>query len=62
MEGLTTADSIGVAVAGYGYWGANLARNVVAAMSTRLVGIIGSDDERKTAAKHTHTEVGGVNG
>ena len=37
MEGLTTADSIGVAVAGYGYWGANLARNVVAAMSTRLV-------------------------
>jgi predicted dehydrogenase len=37
LEG--TADPIGVALVGYGYWGANLARNIGAADNLRLVGV-----------------------
>ncbi len=52
-----SANSIGVAVVGYGYWGANLARNVVAATSTRLIGIVDADQERRIAATDTHPDV-----
>ena len=31
---------VGVAVVGYGYWGANLARNVAIAPTTHLVGVV----------------------
>jgi predicted dehydrogenase len=43
-------DPIGVAVAGYGYWGVNLARNVAAAPSTRLVGVVDADPGRRELA------------
>jgi predicted dehydrogenase len=43
-------DTIGVALVGYGYWGANLARNVDAARSLRLVGVVETDEAQRTAA------------
>lgn len=46
--------TIGVAVLGYGYWGANLARNVVAARSTELVAIVDPDPGRRAAAEQAH--------
>lgn len=42
--------SVGVAVVGFGYWGANLARNVLAAASTDLVAIVEPDGGRRAAA------------
>jgi predicted dehydrogenase len=42
---------VGVVVVGYGYWGANLARNVVAAGSTRLVAVADPDEDRRRAAE-----------
>lgn len=42
--------SVGVAVLGYGYWGANLARNVAAAAATDLVAIADPDDGQRRAA------------
>jgi len=47
-------DVIGVALAGFGYWGANLARNVVAARGTHLVGIVEADETRRKVAGETH--------
>lgn len=47
-------EGIGVVVAGFGYWGANLARNVEAVPSTELVGILESDESRREAAATTH--------
>jgi predicted dehydrogenase len=47
-------DLIGVALAGFGYWGANLARNVVAAQGTHLVGIVEADETRRDLARETH--------
>lgn len=46
--------SIGVAVVGYGYWGANLARNVLAAPTTELVGVadLGAGQRKAAAASH----------
>ena len=49
-------DSIGVALAGFGYWGANLARNVVAAPSTHLVGIAEADGTRLDLAREKHPD------
>lgn len=48
------SENLGVAVAGYGYWGANLARNVVAASSTYLVGLTDQDQESLNRAKHSY--------
>lgn len=42
--------SVGVGVLGYGYWGANLARNVVSAPSTRLVAVADQDESRRAVA------------
>lgn len=44
------SDSVRVALVGYGYWGANLARNLVAASTTDLVGVADSDESRRRAA------------
>jgi predicted dehydrogenase len=41
----------GVALVGYGYWGVNLARNLVAADTVRLIGIADGDPGRQEAAK-----------
>lgn len=42
---------VGVALVGYGYWGANLARNLAAASSVDLRGIADGDDgQRRSAA------------
>lgn len=45
--------TVGVAVVGYGYWGANLARNVQSAASTALVGIADADPGQRAAAAST---------
>jgi predicted dehydrogenase len=44
------SDTVGVALVGYGYWGANLARNISAARSTHLVGVCERDDGQRAAA------------
>lgn len=49
-------DSIGVALAGFGYWGANLARNVVGAPSTHLVGIVESGETRRHLAHQNYPQ------
>lgn len=49
-------DSIGVALAGFGYWGANLARNVAGAPSTHLVGIVETGDSRRQAALQSYPQ------
>lgn len=43
-------EQIGVALAGYGYWGANLARNVAATPGLRLVGVSEPDERQRDAA------------
>jgi predicted dehydrogenase len=48
------SEGIGTAVVGYGYWGANLVRNVAAAKALRLVGIADSDEGRRAAAATTY--------
>ncbi len=40
----------GVALVGYGYWGANLARNIAAARGLRLAGVVDSDPAQRSAA------------
>ena len=49
--------TLGVAVLGYGYWGANLARNVRAAGNTELVAVADSAEDRRQAAS---ASLGGV--
>jgi predicted dehydrogenase len=43
-------DAVGVALVGYGYWGANLARNVEASKALRLVGVVEPDEAQRHAA------------
>lgn len=43
-------DQIGVALAGYGYWGTNLARNIAATAGLRLVGVADPSEHQRTAA------------
>ncbi|MEM7141632.1 MAG: Gfo/Idh/MocA family oxidoreductase [Actinomycetota bacterium] len=50
--------SIGVAVVGYGYWGVNLARNVAAASTTHLVGVVDPGSERRELAGVNHPGCG----
>jgi predicted dehydrogenase len=45
---------VGVAVVGYGYWGPNLARNVVATPGARLVAICDRDVDRRRSAEVAH--------
>lgn len=45
---------VGVALLGYGYWGVNLARNIVASRSLSLVGVIEPVDEVRAAAAWAH--------
>jgi predicted dehydrogenase len=46
-----------VGLVGYGYWGSNLARNLVAAPTVRLVGIADEDETRREAAEATFGRV-----
>lgn len=48
---------IGVAVVGYGYWGANLARNVAVAPTTRLVGVVEPVDAARDQAARSYPPV-----
>jgi predicted dehydrogenase len=43
-------DPVATVLVGYGYWGANLARNLAAASSIRLVGVADSDEDCRSAA------------
>src|SRR5215208_855523 len=52
-----TTHRVGTAVVGYGYWGVNLARNVAASSSLRLVGIADPDADRAKAATGNHPGV-----
>lgn len=47
----------GVALYGYGYWGANLARNIQAAPSLRLVGVVDPSEQQQGAAKAAHPAI-----
>jgi predicted dehydrogenase len=47
-------DSVGVALVGFGYWGANLARNVLASPSTHLVGIVDAYETQRKIAQGSH--------
>ncbi len=49
--------TVGVAVLGYGYWGANLARNVATAGTTRLVAIADPDPARREVAAASFSAV-----
>lgn len=49
-------DPVGVAVVGYGYWGANLARNVQAAESTELVAIAEAGEAARRQAQLVHPQ------
>ena len=51
---LDVGESIGVGVVGYGYWGANLARNVAAAPTTRLVAVADESEDARAAASASH--------
>lgn len=48
------ADDVGVGVIGYGYWGVNLARNVAAAPTTRLVGVAETSENARARAAADH--------
>jgi predicted dehydrogenase len=48
------SDPVGVALAGYGYWGANLARNIQASSTTTLVGVVEPDPAQQEAASRTY--------
>ena len=57
---LVTASSrepIGVALLGYGYWGANLARNIRAASTLRLVGVVDPSEAQRHAASSAHGDI-----
>jgi predicted dehydrogenase len=43
-----------VALVGYGYWGANLARNLTAAATTTLVGVADPDPGQRALAERSH--------
>jgi predicted dehydrogenase len=48
---------VGVALIGYGYWGANLARNIVAAPTLRLVGVADPSESQRAAALAAHPTI-----
>lgn len=48
---------IGVALVGFGYWGANLARNIVAAPSLSLVGVVDPNDAQREAAGFSYPDI-----
>ena len=48
---MTTADPVATALVGYGSWGANLARNIAAVPSLRLVGVADADGARRSVAE-----------
>ena len=49
--------TIGIAVVGYGYWGVNLARNVAAASTTELIGVVDPGTERRDLAHANHVGI-----
>jgi predicted dehydrogenase len=49
--------SIGVAVVGYGYWGVNLTRNVAAAPTTELIGVVDPGSDRRDLAMANHAGI-----
>ena len=49
-----TPDELSVALIGYGYWGPNLARNLVALPSVRLARVCELDIERRAQAQHLY--------
>ncbi|MGZ4786091.1 MAG: Gfo/Idh/MocA family protein [Acidimicrobiales bacterium] len=51
---MTSTTDTGVALVGYGYWGANLARNIQGARGLRLVGVVDSSPEQQSAASAAH--------
>jgi len=51
------SDQIGVALVGYGYWGANLARNIDAARSLRLVGVVETDESQRYTASEAFSGI-----
>ncbi len=48
---------VGVALAGYGYWGANLARNIHGADSLELIGVVDSDAAQRSRAATTYPDI-----
>ncbi len=50
---MSAADT-GVALVGYGYWGANLARNIRAAQGLQLLGVVDPDPDQQAAAVAAH--------
>lgn len=50
-------DRVGVAVVGYGYWGANLARNLAASPTTQLVGVVDPDEVARQRAAAAHPAI-----
>lgn len=50
------SDPVGLAVVGYGYWGANQARNVASSPNTRLVCVVDGDPERRAQAQSAHPD------
>lgn len=49
--------TVGVAVLGYGYWGANLARNVAASSTCHLAAVADPDEGQRVTASTRHPDV-----
>jgi predicted dehydrogenase len=47
----------GVALVGYGYWGANLARNIQSCPDLRLIGVADPNEAQRVAARTDHPSV-----
>lgn len=48
---------VGVALVGYGYWGANLARNLSVASTTELVAVVDASEQQRGLAERQHPGV-----
>lgn len=56
-DAATRTGPVRVGLAGYGYWGRNLARNLMAAPSTELVAVVDPDEQARAAAQHAFPSI-----
>jgi predicted dehydrogenase len=52
------AQRLGLSVVGYGYWGPNMARNVLESRDFRLVSVCERDEDRIAECRHRHPSTG----
>jgi predicted dehydrogenase len=57
MSAADETERLGAAVIGYGYWGPNLARNILESSSFKLLHICDQDQERREMARRRYPAV-----